>query len=93
MLTVASPVQAILEIPFRLNNSSVHSSVALTLALQHIGQLSRTRFTDYYSESQPLSFQLLGNMVARTLSYVKKIFLYFSLANSLNEPIKPTRIE
>jgi len=40
LLTDAHPAQATLALPFRLNNSSAHSPVALTLTLQHFGQLS-----------------------------------------------------
>ncbi len=45
-------------ITVRLSNSSAHSPAALLLTFQPQGQLSKTRLTDYSSDSLSLDIQL-----------------------------------
>lgn len=52
LITVALPSKAIWELPFRLSNSLAHSTIALLLTFQPVGQLSITRLIVYSSNSQ-----------------------------------------
>lgn len=71
---------------FRLNNSSAHSSTALSLVFQLLNQLSWTRFADYYSESTFICIQL-GGILTWGMGDVKK-FLAFTIIPIMSPPLE-----